>query len=83
MRSVDSVVRVPCNVMHIMSRHGFADALLLMCMLSAGLEGKLAEIAGRRKLEDLSIGPVLTWTTQAMLHHVDRLLQIPGAPSSP
>jgi hypothetical protein len=39
----------------------------------------MAGIAARRKLEDLSIGPVLTWTTRAMLDHVDRLLQIPGA----
>ena len=39
----------------------------------------MAQIAARRKLEDLSIGPVLTWTTRAMLDHVDRLLQIPGA----
>ena len=45
----------------------------------AGLEAKLAQIAARRKLGDLSVGPVLTWTTRAMLDHVDKLLQIPGA----
>ncbi len=44
----------------------------------SGLEKKLAERAAQRKLEDLSIGPVLTWTTDAMLAHVDKLLQIPG-----
>ena len=49
------------------------------CFAPAGLEAKLADIAARRKLEDLSIGPVLTWTTRAMLDHVDKLLQIPGA----
>ncbi len=38
----------------------------------------MAERAALRKLEDLSIGPVLTWTTDAMLAHVDKLLQIPG-----
>ena len=43
-----------------------------------GLEEKLAKRAGQRKLEDLSVGPVLTWTTEAMLGHVDKLLQIPG-----
>jgi hypothetical protein len=30
-------------------------------------------------LQDLTIGPVLTWTTDAMLAHMQRLLQIPGA----
>lgn len=45
----------------------------------AGLEKKLAERAAKRKLEDLTVGPVLTWTTEAILKHLDRLLQIPGA----
>lgn len=44
----------------------------------AGLEEKLAQRAALRKLDDLSIGPVLTWTTDAMLAHVDKLLEIPG-----
>ena len=44
----------------------------------AGLEEKLAQRAALRKLDDLSIGPVLTWTTDAMLAHVDKLLKIPG-----
>lgn len=43
------------------------------------MEQKLAERAAKRKLEDLTIGPVLTWTTEAILKHLDRLLQIPGA----
>ncbi len=38
----------------------------------------LAERAKTRVLEDLTIGPVLSWTTQAMLDHITRLLQIPG-----
>lgn len=29
--------------------------------------------------QDLTIGPVLTWTTEAMLAHTQRLLAIPGA----
>ncbi len=33
----------------------------------------------RRKLSDLTVGPVLTWTTDAMLAHVDKLLALPGA----
>lgn len=34
--------------------------------------------AASRKLSDLTIGPVLTWTTEAMLGHTNKLLQIPG-----
>lgn len=45
----------------------------------AGLEATLAEKAASRRLEDLTIGPVLTWTTDAMLDHIRRLLEIPGA----
>ncbi len=35
-----------------------------------------------RKLSDLTIGPVLTWTTDAMMSHVDKLLKIPGEPDT-
>jgi 1-pyrroline-5-carboxylate dehydrogenase len=58
-----------------------ATSLLFMHAnwVQAGLEKRLAERAGRRKLEDLSIGPVLSWTTERMLKHVDALLKIPGA----
>eukprot|EP00887_Chlorella_sp_A99_P007282 scaffold2.g7282.t1 len=45
----------------------------------AGLEKALAAQAGSRRLDNLTIGPVLSWTTEAMLAHADRLLQIPGA----
>lgn len=45
----------------------------------AGLEGRLKERAARRKLEDLSIGPILSWTTERMLNHVEAVLKIPGA----
>ena len=31
-------------------------------------------------MDDLSIGPVLTWTTDAMLGHMEKLLQLPGEP---
>ena len=44
----------------------------------AGLEKKLAEIASKRSMDDLTVGPVLTWSTEAMLGHVDKLLKIPG-----
>jgi len=45
----------------------------------AGLIERMAEIASRRKLDDLSLGPVLSHTTEEMLAHAETLLQIPGA----
>jgi 1-pyrroline-5-carboxylate dehydrogenase len=40
---------------------------------------RLAELAARRSLADLTIGPVLTWTNEQMRAHVDALLAVPGA----
>ncbi|KAJ7956352.1 Aldehyde dehydrogenase [Quillaja saponaria] len=40
---------------------------------------KLKDLAERRKLEDLTIGPVLTVTTESMLEHVNKLLKISGS----
>ena len=48
----------------------------------AGLEKKLAEIASKRSMDNLTVGPVLTWSTEAMLGHVDKLLKIPGESQS-
>ncbi|XP_031406911.1 delta-1-pyrroline-5-carboxylate dehydrogenase 12A1, mitochondrial [Punica granatum] len=45
----------------------------------ASLVDKMKDLAGRRKLEDLTVGPVLTFTTEAMLDHMNRLLEIPGS----
>jgi 1-pyrroline-5-carboxylate dehydrogenase len=45
----------------------------------AGLLDKLRALASSRKLSNLTIGPVLTWTTQAMLDHMNKLLDLPGA----
>ncbi|KAG3149188.1 putative aldehyde dehydrogenase [Phytophthora idaei] len=47
--------------------------------VKAGLEKKLVELAARRKLSDLTIGPVLTVSTKRMLDHAAALLKIPGA----
>jgi 1-pyrroline-5-carboxylate dehydrogenase len=47
-------------------------------VLQAGLLDKLKARAATRQLSDLTIGPVLTWTTRAMLDHMDKLLQLPG-----
>ncbi|KIY97867.1 1-pyrroline-5-carboxylate dehydrogenase [Monoraphidium neglectum] len=47
--------------------------------VKAGLLEKLKSRAASRQLSDLTIGPVLTWTTDAILGHTKRLLEIPGA----
>eukprot|EP01016_Furgasonia_blochmanni_P044279 TRINITY_DN613_c0_g1_i13.p1 TRINITY_DN613_c0_g1~~TRINITY_DN613_c0_g1_i13.p1 ORF type:complete len:524 (+),score=89.22 TRINITY_DN613_c0_g1_i13:319-1890(+) len=44
-----------------------------------GVFERLAELAGRRKLDDLTICPVLTWTNARLQEHLDKLLKIPGA----
>lgn len=46
---------------------------------SAGLEKALAQRAASRKLDNLTVGPVLSVTTETMMKHTERLLQIPGA----
>ncbi|CAJ1944045.1 unnamed protein product [Sphenostylis stenocarpa] len=43
------------------------------------LLSNLKDLAERRKLTDLTIGPVLTVTTDSMLKHVSKLLEIPGS----
>ncbi|KAL6178103.1 hypothetical protein ACLB2K_049622 [Fragaria x ananassa] len=43
------------------------------------LLSKMKALAERRKLEDLTVGPVLTLTTETMLDHANKLLQIPGS----
>lgn len=40
---------------------------------------KLAELAARRRLDDLTLGPVLSWTNERMLAHVEATSAIPGA----
>lgn len=39
---------------------------------------KLGELASRRNLDDLSLGPVLTWTDEQIKSHIDSVLAIPG-----
>ncbi|BBN13896.1 hypothetical protein MPTK1_6g07270 [Marchantia polymorpha subsp. ruderalis] len=45
----------------------------------AGVVDKLKTLAKRRKLEDLTVGPVLTVTTKRILDHIESLLKIPGS----
>ena len=40
---------------------------------------KMAELAARRTLQDLTVGPVLTWTTDQIQAHVDAVAARPGA----
>jgi len=40
---------------------------------------KLKTLAERRQLDNLSIGPVLTWNNKDMMNHINGLLKIPGA----
>lgn len=47
--------------------------------VAAGLLDRLGDLAARRSLDDLTVGPVLTWSTDRILAHVDRLLALPGA----
>jgi 1-pyrroline-5-carboxylate dehydrogenase len=46
---------------------------------SGELLPRLERLAERRKLEDLTLGPVLSWTTEQMLSHVDAVKAIAGA----
>ena len=46
---------------------------------AAGFEAKLAALAARRTFDDLTLGPVLSVTNEALAAHVERLLAIPGA----
>ncbi|MCX6736443.1 MAG: aldehyde dehydrogenase family protein [Candidatus Parcubacteria bacterium] len=47
--------------------------------VDGGLFSKLKSLAYSRNLHDLTVGPVLTWKTKEMLHHMNKLLEIPGA----
>uniref|UniRef100_A0A0D9WJ37 Aldehyde dehydrogenase domain-containing protein n=1 Tax=Leersia perrieri TaxID=77586 RepID=A0A0D9WJ37_9ORYZ len=46
---------------------------------SSGLLDKMKSLSERRKIEDLTIGPVLTVTTSSMIEHMKNLLKIPGS----
>lgn len=45
----------------------------------AGFVDRIEQLAARRNLEELTIGPVLSHTTQEILEHTQRCLAIPGA----
>lgn len=45
----------------------------------AGLVDHLRQLAGRRRLEDLTVGPTLSVTTEEVTGHIQNLLEIPGS----
>lgn len=45
----------------------------------SSLLSKMKDLAESRKLDDLTVGPVLTLTTKAMLEHANKLLDISGS----
>ena len=47
--------------------------------VGAGLLEKMAGLAARRSLDNLTIGPVLTESTPRILEHMQRCLKLPGA----
>jgi 1-pyrroline-5-carboxylate dehydrogenase len=59
-----------CSAQSILFVHdNWADALL----------PKLGPLAARRSLDNLTIGPVLTWDNDAIKAHIDAVLAVPGA----
>ena len=40
---------------------------------------KLGELAARRRVDELTIGPVLTWTNERIRRHIDGMLTVPGS----
>ena len=46
---------------------------------SESLMPKLKDLAGRRTLDNLTLGPVLSWNNQEIQAHIDAVLAIPGA----
>lgn len=47
--------------------------------VKAGLIEKMKEQAAKRKLADLSVGPVLSWNNKQISEHIEAILKIPGA----
>lgn len=45
----------------------------------AGFVDKLGALAQKRNLQDLTVGPIITWSTDRIMEHVNKCLKIPGA----
>ena len=46
--------------------------------MKAGFIEKIKSLAARRKLSDLTVGPVLTWNNIHIQKHIDSILALPG-----
>eukprot|EP00742_Colponemidia_sp_Colp-10_P000630 GILJ01000688.1.p1 GENE.GILJ01000688.1~~GILJ01000688.1.p1 ORF type:complete len:547 (-),score=78.12 GILJ01000688.1:117-1757(-) len=47
--------------------------------VKAGVLEKIASLASRRSLAELTLSPIMSLTTERILDHVEKVLQIPGA----
>jgi 1-pyrroline-5-carboxylate dehydrogenase len=47
--------------------------------LKKGFTDEIARLSKKRKLEDLTCGPVITWNNKKIQEHVDKCASIPGA----
>ena len=47
--------------------------------IDRGILPQLESLATKRSLKNLTIGPVLTWSTERILSHVRRCLEVPGS----
>ncbi|KAL8141940.1 hypothetical protein V2J09_014972 [Rumex salicifolius] len=65
-----------CSAQSLLFMH---EASYLNNWAKSPLLSKVKQLAERRKLEDVTVGPVLTVTTDAMLEHMNKLLQIPAS----
>lgn len=45
----------------------------------AGFEAKIVELAKRRNIGDLTVGPVITWSNKKFFAFLDQILKVPGA----
>ena len=47
--------------------------------MNKGITTELAKLTKRRSLDDLTVGPILTWNNKKIQAHVDSVLKVPGA----
>ena len=52
---------------------------LFQYRIAEGFLNKLKSLAERRRLEDLTICPIITWNNEKILKHIDLVLKIDGA----
>ena len=57
---------------------GLECALSPLNWKDSGLVENMKSQAARRSLADLTVGPVLSWTTEKMLGHMESILKLKG-----